>query len=64
LEVSGHLHASAALPPGKELLYPLDRRLGRPQNRLDDMQKRKLMPLRGLDCIKSERKIGKAVESK
>jgi hypothetical protein len=30
MEVSGQLHASAALPPGKETM---DRRLGGPQNR-------------------------------
>jgi hypothetical protein len=28
MEVSGQLHDPAALPPGKELHYPLDRRLG------------------------------------
>jgi hypothetical protein len=28
MEVSGQLHASAALPPGKEPRYPLDKRLG------------------------------------
>jgi hypothetical protein len=28
VEVSGQLHATAALPPGKEPRYPLDRRLG------------------------------------
>jgi hypothetical protein len=33
LEVSGQLCASAALPPGKEPRYPLDRRLGGLQNR-------------------------------
>jgi hypothetical protein len=33
MEVSGQLHASAALPPGKDPRYPLDRRLGGPQNR-------------------------------
>jgi hypothetical protein len=32
MEVSGQLHAPAALPPGKEPWYPVDRRLGRPQN--------------------------------
>jgi hypothetical protein len=31
--VSGQLHAPAALPPGKEPRYPLDRRLGGPQSR-------------------------------
>jgi hypothetical protein len=33
MEVSGQLHAPAALPPGKETLYPLDMRLGGSQNR-------------------------------
>jgi len=31
--VSGHLHTLAALPPGKDPWYPLDRRLGGPQSR-------------------------------
>jgi hypothetical protein len=33
MEVSGQLHAPAALPPGKEPWYPLYRRLGGPQSR-------------------------------
>jgi hypothetical protein len=33
MEVSGQLHAPAALPPGKRPWYPLDRRLGGPQSR-------------------------------
>jgi hypothetical protein len=33
MEVSGQLHPPAALPPGKEPLVPLDRRLGGPQSR-------------------------------
>jgi hypothetical protein len=33
MEVSGQLHAPAALPQGKSPWYPLDRRLGGPQNR-------------------------------
>jgi hypothetical protein len=33
MEVSGQLHAPAALPPGKETLVPMDRRLGGPQSR-------------------------------
>jgi hypothetical protein len=33
MEVSGQLHAPAALPPGKESLLQLDRRLGGPQRR-------------------------------
>jgi hypothetical protein len=28
MEVSGKLHVPAALPPGKKLWYPLNRRLG------------------------------------
>jgi hypothetical protein len=32
MEVSGQLHAPAALLPGKEPCYPLDRRLGGPQS--------------------------------
>jgi hypothetical protein len=31
-EVSGKLHAPASLLPGKKSGYPLDRRLGGPQN--------------------------------
>jgi hypothetical protein len=33
MEVSGQLHAPAALPQGKSLWYPLDRRLGGTQSR-------------------------------
>jgi hypothetical protein len=33
MAVSGQLHAPAALPQGKSPWYPLDRRLGGPQNR-------------------------------
>jgi hypothetical protein len=33
MEVSSQLHAPTALPPGKELWFPLDRRLGGPQSR-------------------------------
>jgi hypothetical protein len=33
LEVSGQLHAPAALPPGKRPRYPFYRRLGGPQSR-------------------------------
>jgi hypothetical protein len=33
MEMSGQLHAPAALPPGKEPRYPLDRTLGGPQSR-------------------------------
>jgi len=33
MEVTGQLHSPAALPPGKDPWYPLDRRLGGPQSR-------------------------------
>jgi hypothetical protein len=33
MEVSGQLHAPAALPPGKEPWYPLHRKLGGSQSR-------------------------------
>jgi len=33
MEVSGQFHAPTALPPGKEPLYPLCRRLSGPQSR-------------------------------
>jgi hypothetical protein len=33
MEVSGQLHALAALPPGKSPRYPFYRRLGGPQSR-------------------------------
>jgi hypothetical protein len=33
MEASGQLHAPVALPPGKSLRYPLDRRLDWPQSR-------------------------------
>jgi hypothetical protein len=33
MEVSGQIHAPAALPQGKNPWYPLDRRLGGPQSR-------------------------------
>jgi hypothetical protein len=50
MEVSGQLHASAALPPGKEPLYPLDRRLGGPQNRSGHGgEEKNSQPLPGLE---------------
>jgi hypothetical protein len=50
MEVSGQLHAPAALPPGKEPLVPTDRRLGGPQSRYGrgDEQKN-TQPLPGLE---------------
>jgi hypothetical protein len=42
MEVSGHLHAPAALPPGKNPQYPLDRRLGGSRASIDEVAKRKI----------------------
>jgi hypothetical protein len=39
MEVSGQLHALAALPPGKETRYPLDRTMGELHSRLDAVEK-------------------------
>jgi hypothetical protein len=48
-EVSGQLHAPAALHPEKESRYLLDRRLGRPQSRSGRLGKKKLLTLPGLE---------------
>jgi hypothetical protein len=40
MEVSGQLHAPAALCPGKEPQYPLDRKLVDPRAGLDAVEKR------------------------
>jgi hypothetical protein len=42
--VDDHLHARAVLLPGKEPLYPLDRRLGGPRSRSEHGVKRKIFP--------------------
>jgi hypothetical protein len=44
MEVSGQLHAPAALPQGKSIWYPLDRRLGGPQSRSGRRCKEKKNP--------------------
>jgi hypothetical protein len=49
--VSGQLHAPAALTPGKETLYPLDRRLGEPQNRSGRRGEEKIFTLPGLKLL-------------
>jgi hypothetical protein len=50
MEVSGQLHALAALPPGKEPPYPLDRRLVGPQSRCGRCGEGKnLLPLSGIE---------------
>jgi hypothetical protein len=45
--VCGQLHSSASLLRRKELLIPLDRRLGKFQNGLDVVEKRKSLILAG-----------------
>jgi hypothetical protein len=51
MEVSGQLHALAALPPGKSPWYPLDRRrLGGPQSRSGHGgEEKNSQPLAGLE---------------
>jgi hypothetical protein len=49
LEVSGQLDAPAALPPGKRPLYPVDRRLGVPQNLYGLYREGKILSLPGLE---------------
>jgi hypothetical protein len=44
MEVSRQLHISAALPPGKSLRYPLDRRLSGPQSRSGRRGEEKILP--------------------
>jgi hypothetical protein len=41
--VSGQLHAQAALSPGKNCWYQLDRRFGGPQNRSGRVARRKIL---------------------
>jgi hypothetical protein len=49
MEVSGQLHAPAALAQGRSLWYPLDRRLGGPQGRSGhDDEEKNSHPLPGL----------------
>jgi hypothetical protein len=40
---AGQLHAPAALPPGKEPRYPLDKRLGGPQSRSGRHREEKIL---------------------
>jgi hypothetical protein len=49
LEVSGQLHAPAALPPGKRPRYPFYRRLGGPQSRTGRYGEVKIFTLPGLE---------------
>jgi hypothetical protein len=50
MEVRGQIHAPAALPPGKDPWYPLDRRLDRPQNRSGrGGEEKNSLPLPGIE---------------
>jgi hypothetical protein len=50
MEMSGQLHVPAALPQGKSPWYPLDRKLGGPQNRSGQRGVEKnSQPLSGLE---------------
>jgi hypothetical protein len=50
MEVIGQLHAPAVLPQGNNPWYPLDRRLGGPQNRSGrGGEERNSQPLPGLE---------------
>jgi hypothetical protein len=49
MEVSGQLHAPAALPPGKAPRYSLDRRLGGPQSRFERCEGDKNLVLPGIE---------------
>jgi len=60
MEVSGQLHAPAALPPGKRPWYPLDRRLGGPQIQSGHGGEEKnshLLPGLEAPCLKSIKKL-------
>jgi hypothetical protein len=52
MEVTGRLHAQAALPPsqGNITWCPLDNRLGGPQSRLGTVEKRKIEKYGFLGC--------------
>jgi hypothetical protein len=47
MEVSGHRYTSVALPWGKSSQYPLDGRIGVPQNRSERYGKEKNCPPAG-----------------
>jgi hypothetical protein len=54
MEVSGQLHALAALPREKESLYPLDGKLGRPQSRSERCGvQNNLLHLPGINTLQS-----------
>jgi len=45
MEVSGQLHNPTALPRGRRPQYPLDGKMGGPQNRLGVVAKKEIPPL-------------------
>jgi hypothetical protein len=47
LQMSGQLHAPVALSPGKNSLYTLDRRLGRPQSQSGRQGEEKIVDATG-----------------
>jgi hypothetical protein len=50
MEVSGRLHAPAALPPWKSQCYPFDKRLNEPQSRFGGCgEEKNSQPLPGLE---------------
>jgi hypothetical protein len=49
MEVSGQLHTLAAVPRGKEPLYPLDMRLAGPQSRPGHYGEEKILTLSGIE---------------
>jgi hypothetical protein len=52
LDGGGQLYASAALPPGKDQWYPLDRRLGGPQRWSEHGgEEKNSQPLLGLEPL-------------
>jgi hypothetical protein len=53
MEMSGQLHSSAVYSLGKSPRYPLERRLGGPQSSLDAVEKRKILPLPGIEPLSS-----------
>jgi hypothetical protein len=57
MAVSGQIHAPAALIPGKETLYPLTRRLSRPQSRSgrggEEKKEISSFPLLGIEPLSS-----------
>jgi hypothetical protein len=49
MEVSGQLHVSVALPPGKSPLYTLAKKLGGPQGRSGRCGEENFLPMPGIE---------------